>query len=774
MKKKKKPYSYEQIAARYSVLIAIFVCLAVVIFIRAAFLMFGSSHDYWMTVSKQFKKNNIVLPAKRGNILSADGQVLATTLPEYRMYMDFMSWETDSVNRIKDQLLRDRMLYLKLDSVCAEMHRLFPDIDPQRFRQHLLTGRAKKSHHWLLYPKRVTYVKFKEVQALPLFNLSRSRGGGFDKEEFLKRKNPFGRLAYATVGIYDEERDNLSSGLEEQFDAYLRGKPGVAHKEKVMSRYVPIVDSVAIDGCDVVTTLDVSMQDLVEKTLGDQLRAIGAGIGMCVLMDVKTGDVKAISSQQLCSDGVYREVENRACTSRREPGSVFKPMSFMVAFEDGKIDLNSSVNVGSGVWEFHNKKMRDSNWNKGGYQRSLDAAEIIKYSSNVGVSVLIERAYGSCPEKFVEGLDRIGIRTDFKLPVKHYRAPNIRFPKKDDHGQWVGWSATALPWMSVGYETQIPPIQTLAFYNGVANGGKMVKPRFVSAIKRGDEIVREYPVEYVIPDSRNNMMCSESTLKKVKTCLEAVVGKANCTGKDAYSRRFPIAGKTGTAQIWESGRFSGKYIVSFAGYFPANNPQYSMIVCIEKSAPAYGGAMCGPVFKRIAETIWARNIRANLKTTCDSTEHRHDLPVMRGGNLNTLSSVLDELNVGYKQEYDSEAQLVWGRNSSGTPQAATLTSDGQNQTKKMPNLVMPDVLGYGLRDALYRLERMGLKVTAKGNGRVVRQSLPQGQRVKRGQQVELILSTSPKYNDRLHPDSLKKEAEGAVATKPEEAPEPRS
>lgn len=767
MKKKKREYSSDQVASRYSKLVVAFVVLALVIFIRVAFLMFGSSHDYWIEVSKQFKKNNIELPAKRGNIVAADGQVLATTLPEYRMYMDFMSWETDPVNRVKDQLLRDRMLYLKIDSVCEKMHAIFPDIDPVEFRKHLLKGRAKKSHHWLLYPKRVTYVQLKEVETLPLFCLKRSQGGGFDKEEFLKRKNPYGQLAHATVGVYDEERDSLRTGLEEWFDSYLRGKPGKAHREKVMNRYVPITDSMAMDGCDVVTTLDISMQDLVEKTLRDQLKNVQADIGMCVLMDVKTGDIKAMSSLSHCSDGAYRELENRACTSRREPGSVFKPMSFMVAMEDGKINMNSSVYVGNGIHEFCKKKMRDSNWQRGGSMRALSVPEIIKFSSNVGVSVLINEHYHNDPAQFVKGLDRIGVRTDFHLPVKGYKAPNIRYPEKGR------WSATTLPWMSVGYETQIPPIQTLAFYNGVANGGKMMKPRLISAIKRGNEIVEEFPVEYVIPDSRDNMMCSQKTLDQIKTCLEGVVGRANCTGKDVYTKRFPIAGKTGTAQIWEKGRFSGKYIVSFAGYFPAKKPQYSMIVCMEVRGPASGGGMCGPVFKRIAESIWARNIRAPFTVTRDSTEHRNDLPIMRGGNLSNLTYVLDELGLGYNTNYDAGGVLNWGSNSSESPRSATLTADGEDQTKKSKTLTMPKVEGYGLRDALYRLERMGLKVKTSGHGRVVRQSIPAGQPVKRGEEVTIILSTSAKYTDPNpeHPDSTSNPAPKAAATKPTEKSE---
>lgn len=753
MKKKQKIYSSDQVAVRYSRLVVGFILLAIVIFVRVGFLMFGEPHDYWMTVGTRNKDKFDTIQAKRGNIVSADGKMLATTLPEYLMYIDFMSWEQDSVAKMRDQLLRDRMLYLKIDSVCEGMHRLFPDVDPEEYRNHLLRGRAECSHRWPIYPKRVTYVRCKEVQALPLFNLSRGRGGGFTPREILKRKNPYGQLAHAIVGVYDEERDSLKTGLEEWFDSYLRGTEGRSHTEKVMSRYVPIVDSMAVDGCDVVTTLDVTMQDLVEKTLRDQLRAVNADIGMCVLMDVPTGDIKAMTSLTHWKDGRYIEVENRACTSRREPGSVFKPMSFMVAFEDKKFDLNKGFYVGNGMKQFYNKTMRDANWSGGGYGRVLSVPEIIKFSSNVGVSGLINEAYGKDPSKFIDGLDRIGIRSDFHIPVKGYKAPNIRYPKKGY------WSGTTLPWMSVGYETQIPPVQTLAFYNGVANGGKMVRPRLISAIKRGDEVVEEFPVEYVIPASRGHMMCSEQTLQMVKTCLEGVVGRKNCTGKDVFSERFPIAGKTGTAQIWENGRFNGRYIVSFAGYFPADKPQYSMIVCMEVTGKGSGGGMCGPVFKRIAESLWALKIRADVATTTDTSEHRNDAPLVRPGNLDALSAVLNELEYGYNSSYKKNEDLLWGGNTSGSANSVTLSADGSNAAKKGKHDVMPNVAGYGMRDAVYRLESLGLKVKVSGRGCVVRQSISPGTPLKRNMKVELVLATAGRYkNDgREDPDSAKKE-----------------
>lgn len=747
-KKAKNLFTTDKVMPRYFYMATAFALLGLVIVGRAGYLMFSSKQDYWMQVSEKFKKYNIEIPAKRGTIYSADGQILSTTLPEYRLYMDFMSWEQDSARRINDQMDRDRMLYLKLDSVADGMHQLFPDIDPKEFKDLLLRGRAKKSHHWLLYSPRVTYVQYCKAKELPFFSM---RNSGFHAEDFAKRKNPFGSLARATIGIYDEERNDkkthkaLMTGLENALDTMLRGTPGLAHNEKVLNRYVTKVDKPAEDGLDIVTTIDVGMQDLVEKTLGDKLKELDAEVGMCILMEVKTGDVKAMSSLTKVGDGVYREIDNRAVYSRREPGSVFKPMAFMVAFEDGKIDLNSGFNVGGGVREMYKRKMRDSDWRKGGKNRWISAVECIKYSSNVGVSALIDAAYHDEPEKFIDGLDRIGIRKNLHLTLEEYRPPKIRYPEKDKYGHWTNWSNTAIPWMSIGYETQIPPIQTLTFYNGVANGGVMLKPRFITAAKRGDVVVKEYPVEYVHPDRPDHMMCSQDALKKVKTCLEAVVAKSDCTGKDVYTPNFSVAGKTGTAQIWNNTGKTNSYIISFAGYFPANAPKYSMIVCIEKNGIAYGGSMCGPVFKKVAESIWARHNRANLSKARDSEELALDAPVVCNGNIGALSSLFTTLGISYSTDAKTDGTLVWGRNTSDNPRHAMLSADDDKKT------TMPDITGYGLRDAVYRLERMGLIVNSSGYGRVVSQSIPAGQAVKPHQTVTITLSTQTKHKPRPKP-----------------------
>lgn len=681
-------------------------------------------HDYWMAVSTKFESRFKPLAATRGNILSADGQVLATSLPEYRIYLDPMSWEPDSARRVKDQIVRDSILTTKMDSMLTGMKRIIPDLDIEKTRAAILKGRAQQKHNISLYPKRVTYIQLTELKKVPLLNLPIGKSG-FTTEEFRRRKNPYGRLAIRTIGNLRSENDEALNGLELAFDSVLSGKPGVCHRQKVANRYINLVDTPAVDGCDVVTTIDVGMQDLTEKVLGNQLRAIGARAGMCILMEVQTGNVKAMSSLSRLENGNYAEIDPRAVTNMMEPGSVFKPMSFMVAMDDGKINMNTTCNTGNGIREMHGRKMRDSDWRKGG-NGVLTVPEIIKKSSNVGVSTLIDNAYASNPDQFVSGLQRIGIMEDLHIPIPGYKKPRIRY-RRDNPDRWYG---TTLPWMSIGYETQIPPISTLTFYNGVANGGKLVAPRFVTEVRRGNEVVQEYPTVVL-----RERMCKPEVLRNIQICLEGVVGKNTGTGKLAYSKNFAIAGKTGTAQIWSKEGFASNYLVSFAGYFPADRPRYSMIVCIEKGAPAYGGIHCCPVFKKVAEGVMAKNRKTDYKAAIDTTALRTVPPMMQNGNLVTLSQVLNELQVPHRNNYRTSEGLAWG----APAHQGTIMLNNETSSKGLPS-----VIGYGLRDAVYRLERMGVKVKVTGMGRVVAQSLPAGTPIKPKMVVKIALSMEHK------------------------------
>lgn len=467
---------------------------------------------------------------------------------------------------------------MKLDSICMGLHEIFPEKSAAKFKEDLEKGRKKKSQHWPIWKYRVSYDVYSEVKKLPVFNLSKYKSG-FHVETYNARQRPFGSLAQRTVGDMYGDKDSARCGLELYYDTILRGKMGKISRRKVMNKYLSITTREPVNGADIVTTIDVGMQDLAERALIDELKEINGNVGVAIVMEVKTGDVKAIVNMTKCADGEYREIKNSAVSDLLEPGSVFKTASIMVALDDGVVDTTYKVDTGNGIWDMYGAKMRDHNWHRGGYQM-LTLPQTLEYSSNIGVSRIIDKFYHDKPEKFVEGIDRLGLRTDLHLPIVGYAAPKIRMPKKNGKGQYVNWSKTALPWMSIGYETQVPPISTLTFYNAIANNGTMMRPRFVKQIVKDGEVIAEFPPEVI-----KARICKEKTLREIQTILEHVVSQG--LGKRAGSTSFKVAGKTGTAQISKGagGYKSGKvnYLLSFAGYFPADDPRYSCIVCIQKS-----------------------------------------------------------------------------------------------------------------------------------------------------------------------------------------------
>lgn len=759
-KKKHLRFNYDAVKIRYLILTAVFCIFGAAILGRAFMMMHGEQQQYWLDVSKRFKREGVCIPAKRGNIVSADGQVLATTLPEYNVFMDFTVKDNTEQLTQKYQLRRDRLLFLKLDSMCNGLHRLFPQTPASEFREKILTGRYSGEKHFCITPKRITYLEYCKLKELPFFCESEVLTGVHAEAE-PKRKKPFGNLATSTIGSFNPKNlDHKMQGLEEHFDVALRGIDGLARRQKVQNRYLQLVDSNAVNGCDVVTTLDVGMQDIVASSLRERMEELQAEVGICILMEVKTGDVKAIASMSNPYGVGYNEYENRAISSYHSPGSVFKTASFMAAIEDGKLNINSTVDVGNGHYYFGRAHMSDSHQI---FPSLLTVADVIEHSSNVGTSVLIDHCYHNHPEEFVNALYRTGIKADLEVPLSLYKKPNIRLPKTDSRGQWLNWSATALPWMSIGYETQLSPIQTLAFYNGIANGGVMLKPRFVTELRRGNEVEQKFPVEYVHPNRKDHMMCSPATLQQIQACLSRVVQRNRGTGMAAYTKKFRIAGKTGTAQVWSNKGNTGSRFVTFVGYFPADKPLYSMIVCIEGRG-LYGGSACGPVFKRVAETIWARNVRADLRQARDTTEYRKAAPQIKGGNLRTTAQTLSTLGIEYKGTSD-ERSLAWGGNVAEVFACPSLVGD------RTPAGRMPDVTGYGLRDAVYRLERMGLRVKAKGVGTVRQQSVAPGTAFKRGQTVVLTLVSVADKKPAPKPKPKAPAPENEASAAPQSQPE---
>jgi len=703
----------KKIMTRYSFIILVMVLLGIAIVFKAGVIMFAE-RQYWHDVADRFVKEEVPLIPNRGNIISSDGQLMASSLPEYKIYMDFKAGGEK----------KDTLLMRHLDSICDGLHQIFPDKSKAEFKAHILKGRKKGSRNYLLYPKRISYIQYKEAKQLPVFNLSKYKGG-FHEQTFNRRKKPFGSLAMRTLGdMYSDVTLGAKNGLELQYDSILKGKEGVSHRQKVMNKYLNIVDIPPVDGCDIITTIDVGMQDIAEKALLDQLKEINGNVGVAILMEVKTGEVKAIVNMTKGNDGIYREVKNNAVSDMMEPGSTFKTASIMVALEDGYITPDQEVDTKNGVYMMHGRPMKDHNWHRGGYG-VIDVTKVLMVSSNIGVSRVIDENYHNQPEKYVDGLYKLGIATPLNLDIPGAaKKPNIRRPTKEN------WSRTALAWMSIGYETQVPPMNTLAFYNAIANNGVMVKPKFVKAIVKDGKVIEEIPTEVLNP-----AIASPKTIEQIQTILEKVVSEG--LGKKAGSKQFHVSGKTGTAQVsqgkggYKTGRM--QYLVSFCGYFPSEEPKYSCIVAIQKSGlPASGGLMAGSVFSEIAERVYAKHLALDLKEAKDSTAIL--TPDVKHGNLAAAQYILDEIDIETTGiEKHDEDKPLWGNVTHNHNLNISLTP------KEISEKKVPRVIGMGAKDAVYLLESLGLRVHLSGMGKVKTQSIPPGNTLIKGKTIQLRL-----------------------------------
>ena len=703
---------------RYFFVILIMILIGVAIVVKGGITMFAD-RQYWQDVADRFVKENVTVKPNRGNIISSDGKLMASSLPEYKIYMDFMSGEKDEKKKIKDQARRDSILKANMDSICKGLHQIFPDKSAAEFKAHLKKGRQAKSRNYLIYPKRISYIQYKEVKRLPVFRLNPYKGG-FKGLAFNQRKKPFGSLAARTLGdVFADTAQGAKNGIELAYDTILKGRDGLTHRQKVMNKYLNIVDIPPVDGCDLITTIDVGMQDICEKALIDKLKEINASVGVVVLMEVATGEVKAIVNMMKGKDGEYYEMRNNAISDMLEPGSTFKTASIMVALEDGYITPDYIVDTGNGQKPMHGRVMKDHNWHRGGYGK-LTVTEILGVSSNVGTSSIIDHFYNKTPQKFVDGLKRMSIDQTLHLQISGEGKPNIRGPKERY------FSKTTLPWMSIGYETQVPPINILTFYNAIANNGVSIRPKFVKAAMKDGEMIQEFPTEVINPK-----ICSDKTLAQIQDILRKVVSEG--LAKPAGSKQFHVSGKTGTAQISQgaAGYKTGttNYLVSFCGYFPSETPKYSMIVSIQKPGlPASGGLMAGSVFSKIAERVYAKDLRLPLTSAIDTNSIV--IPNVKAGEMRSAKRVLDELNIKTQGEIASSGKEVWG-SSHAAPQAVVLES-----RSNMQNFV-PSVIGMGAKDAVYLLESKGLKVRLVGVGKVRSQSIANGTVAKKGQTITL-------------------------------------
>ena len=705
-------FNKDKVMQRYMLVAILLTVIGIVVVGKAGYTM-TAKRGYWEQVANRLKSDSDSVRPNRGNILSCDGQLLASSIPEYKIFMDYQAGGDEDTAWVAK---RDSIWYEKLDSLCEGLHAIFPEKSAKEFKERLQEGKQKRlqngtrgARHWPIWRRKISYNTFCEVRQLPFFNLPPNKGG-FHWEKFEARRRPFGSLAERTIGdirSFEGGKDTARFGIELSYDSILRGRHGIERRQKVLNKFVNITVTPPVDGADVITTIDVGMQDLAEQALLEELHKDNASMGVVILMEVQTGDVKAIVNMRKGSDGVYREMFNDAISYRCEPGSVFKTASMLVALDDGVIDTSYVIHTGCGIMKMHGANMKDHNWHRGGYG-DINAAKALEVSSNIGVSYVIDNFYGSNPRKYVDGLYRVGIGQDLQLAIPGYLPPKIRYPNTKTTDKGLYWSKTTLPWMSIGYETQIAPIITVTFYNAIANNGRMMRPRFVKRIEKDGQVLLETQPEVI-----KEQIAKPSTIATMQTVLRHVVSQG--LGRKAGSHSFQVSGKTGTAQVSQGGAGykSGQmwYWLSFCGYFPSDNPRYTCIVCLKKPGlPASGGSMAGAVFHNISEGVMAKSLVLSVNDARDS-----------------LSVFTPEAKVG-----DAKA-ANYVRSQLGI-KGSTTVADEQKATKGVP-----DLKGMGARDAVYALEQRGLRARLTGTGRVKHQSMAPGSAIVRGATCDLTL-----------------------------------
>ena len=683
--------------------------LAVALLIRILILQYVQ-HGKWADLSEKYVYKTAEMPANRGDILTNDGRLLASSIPFYTIYMDTRSSGMSSSTWSGG-----------INGLSAGLAQLLGNRSATGWKSAITEARGKGDRYFLIQRK-VDYETLKKLKMLPIFREGQYKGGMVAQADN-RRILPNSDLAARTIGYLNLGNEGNEVGVEGAFDKYLAGKNGVAVKQRLTGGDWIIVEGPnsveSQDGNDVVTTLDLDLQDVASTALLNQLRKNDADHGCAVLMEVATGKVKAIANLGLQSDGDYHEAYNYAIGESTEPGSTFKLPSLMAAIEDGVIDTGDIVDTGSGSVKYYNKVIKDTK--EEGYGK-ITVKQVFEKSSNVGTSKIIYDHYKDNPKDFVNRLYAMRLNQKLDLQIKGEGEPLIRYPGDKF------WSGLSLPMMSHGYEVQLTPLQILTFYNAVANDGKMMRPFFVTAIMRNGSVIQSYEPEVII-----NSIASRSTIRKAKKMMEGVVEHG--TAINLKNASYKIAGKTGTAQIARDkyGYRTGariSYQASFVGYFPAASPLYSCIVVV--NAPSngvyYGNLVAGTVFKEIADKVYATRFFRDY-TPENKDEIKPAAPDVGNGYRVDLNEVLKNLDVRYRHTVDDD--WVATRESGDTVSLVAV--------KIQPGLV-PDVRGMSLRDAIYLLENKGLRVIYSGKGRVLRQSPEHGARYFDGTVVSLEMN----------------------------------
>jgi cell division protein FtsI (penicillin-binding protein 3) len=659
--------------------------------------------EKWEKLGERISFDYKRVKATRGNIYSDNGSLLATSLPFYKIAFDAT-------------LPKDEIFNKGIDSLAWNLSHFFRDKSQRDYTRMLKDARSAGKQYIIINRRQIDYQDKKRMMSWPIFREGRLRGGAiFEKVDI--RYRPFNNLSGRTIGFINE--NDKGAGLEYSFNEQLGGQDGYAYYQKIAGGiWKPVFDAnnvKAIDGLDIQTTLDINLQDVAETALHNAMQKHDADHGLVVVMEVKTGEVKAISNLSTNGNGGFSEKFNFATGGLFEPGSTFKLATMIALLEDSPVELTDSIDTGNGEYTFYNRTVRDHE-DEGLGKVSIQTA--FEHSSNVAMAKLVDKHFGLRPHVFLDYVDKLKLSKPLGIQIKGEPYPKIKRPGEK------GWSGISLPWMAYGYGFEISPLHTLSLYNAVANDGEMIKPVFVKSIKRADEVEETFETEVLA-----SKICSRSTLKKLKVLLEGVV--ENGTAKNIRGAHYKIAGKTGTAQILENGRYTRKYITSFVGYFPADEPKYSAIVMIKNPRGwyQYGSSVAAPVFKEIADNIYARDINLHEPMKSIQQVENDVFPVIRAGNHQELSLLCEELGIPNEESAGEEEWVKTTRHGKAIGWKKAI--GGQD--------IVPDVKGMTFRDALFLLEKSGLRVFYDGKGRVQSQSLTPGARVRKGDGIYVRL-----------------------------------
>ncbi len=668
--------------------------------------------NYWRSMSDSLHLKIEEVDADRGTIYSADGEMLSTSIPQFDIYVDF---DADGLRENSGELFNKN-----LDSLSYCLATLFKDRTKGEYEKILKSGYKSHDRYYLL-KRKVSFEEYRQLRSFPLVRQGKNESG-FIVEVRSVRLNPYQLLAYRTIGL--DRQNTQKVGLEQTYDTLLRGTTG-----KRLVRYiaggvaVPVEDDYQVEpgnGKDIVTTLDIRIQEITENALMKMMMSNEAEHGCAIVMEVKTGAIKAISNLGRRPDGTYWEDFNYAMAPT-EPGSTFKLATLLSVLEDKKYSLNSGIDLNAGTWQINGRTVYDAEQH-GVYVTSVKRA--FELSSNVGMAKLAYTSYANNPVQYINHLKKLRLDSLTGIDLYGERKPVMYKPGSKY------WSATTLPWMAFGYNIAITPLRTAMLYNAVANNGKMMKPYLVQFVQQDGVIIKGTQ-----PAVLREKICSDQTLKQLKECLIGVCKDSGATAYKAFKGTpYSVAGKTGTALVANGSRGYGDHIYqsSFAGFFPADDPQYTCVVVIKNKPHApvfYGALVAGPVFKEIADRLYTMFAKTNMQYT--ATEKNDSINYMYAGTKQDVKSIMNAIGVKYKDSSNNNMQ--WAIVSKHDDRPVIITAYIRSK-------IMPQLTGLSLKDAVYICENMGLKINIKGKGKVIAQSLDAGQPVAAGQLVNIQLN----------------------------------